>query len=330
MKQIELISVIVPIYNVEKYLKRCIESILKQSYQYLEIILVNDGSQDKSIDIIENFKEIDGRVYCINKANGGLSDARNAGIVSSTGKYLVFVDGDDYLEPDYIKQLYDAIIDTDADVSACSFNIVNESGRIIKTELLCQKKSVITGKELLSKVMTATGYKYVVVWNKMYKKAIFDEIKFRQGMNYEDEFINFRIFYDIKKVTLVEAALYDYVQRVGSITQTDITYSKIIMKQAMHNERMDFYMKRNETELYSRARQMYCNWIVSIWMNFYDVLDGELVRKLRTDAKAFCLKAAFSESGNPGERIQDIIAFFSLETAAHLRHFIANIGNKGK
>ena len=123
----ELVSIIVPIYNVEKYLEQCVISLINQSYKNIEIILINDGSTDNSIDIMNKYKKLDGRVKCYCKVNGGLSDARNYGISVSKGKYIVFVDSDDYVEKDYISILYNLIIENNVKISQCGINKVYEN-----------------------------------------------------------------------------------------------------------------------------------------------------------------------------------------------------------
>ena len=127
----DLISVVVPIYNVEKYLKTCIETIIKQTYKNIEIILVNDGSTDNSLQICNEFKEKEKRIKVINKKNGGLSDARNIGLKKAKGKYICFIDSDDFINEKYIEELHSLIIKNNAQIAICSFENVNEFGESI-------------------------------------------------------------------------------------------------------------------------------------------------------------------------------------------------------
>ena len=122
------ISIVVPVFNVEKFLKKCIESIISQSFSNFEVLLVNDGSTDGSLDICLQYTKIDDRVKVINKKNGGLSDARNAGIKYATGKYICFIDSDDFIEKEYLQKLYKNIVKYNSDVSMCEYFITDENG----------------------------------------------------------------------------------------------------------------------------------------------------------------------------------------------------------
>ncbi|RTZ18816.1 glycosyltransferase, partial [Streptococcus pneumoniae] len=219
----DLISIVVPVYNVEKYLKKSIESILNQTYQNIEILLVDDGSTDSSGKICESFSKVDPRIRVFHKENGGLSDARNFGIEQMKGQYVAFIDSDDYISKDYVWKLYSSIKNNDSEVSICSFLLVDEKGEKIKDELLDSGKICLTGQQILEKVLTADGYRYVVAWNKLYRSTLFEKLKFKKGMLYEDEFLNYPLFWDCKRVSIVEEPLYLYVQRKGSIVQSNMT-----------------------------------------------------------------------------------------------------------
>lgn len=141
----DLVSVVIPIYNVEKYLRKCIETVIDQTYTNIEIILVNDGSTDNSLQICNQFKEKDKRIKVINKKNGGLSDARNVGIKNAQGKYICFIDSDDFISEKYIEELHNLIVENKAQIAVCGFENVNEFGKSIsKKEIISQ---VISGKK---------------------------------------------------------------------------------------------------------------------------------------------------------------------------------------
>ena len=139
------ISIVVPIFNVEAWLSRCLNSIHQQTYRNFEVLLIDDGSTDNSSSICKNFLKKDSRFKYFRKKNGGLSDARNYGLDCAKGKYIIFIDSDDYIEPEYVKTLYSNIQDTNADVAICGFNRVNENGKLIDSNNL-----YITNKELLN------------------------------------------------------------------------------------------------------------------------------------------------------------------------------------
>lgn len=145
------ISVVVPIYNVDRWLPRCLTSIIGQSFTEFELLLVNDGSTDDSLEICQSFSKKDERIKIINKENGGLSDARNAGIDIAQGRYIVFVDSDDYLERNYLFNLYHNIIKTNADIAMCEYKEVTEKGKLIKKVYLNETSSaqVVSGRQII-------------------------------------------------------------------------------------------------------------------------------------------------------------------------------------
>ena len=169
------ISVIVPIYKVEKYLRRCVNSILRQSYTKLEILLIDDGSPDACPEICEAYAKTDSRVRVIHKENGGLSSARNTGLEIAEGEYIAFVDGDDYIHSEMLKQLYHALKDTDADLSVCNLQYVNEEGYKIPTypDTIIENELLNADEDFL-KSQKNFGYYYIVVWNKHYKIKIWE------------------------------------------------------------------------------------------------------------------------------------------------------------
>ena len=176
-----MVSVIIPIYNVEKYLKKCIESVINQTFSDLEIILVNDGSTDNCKEICEDYKSKDNRIKFIHKSNGGLSSARNAGIQVATGDYYTFIDSDDYIMSDMIEQLVYMAQLTDADISlCCKTNQENgfEEGINKKIEIFTKEealKCILTEKKILTSA-----------WGKLYKRKLFNEVRYPDGKIYED------------------------------------------------------------------------------------------------------------------------------------------------
>ena len=229
-----IISVIVPIYNVEKYLKRCIDSIITQTYKNLEIILVDDGSQDNCGNICDSYSAKDTRIKVIHKVNGGLSDARNAGIDVATGQYIAFVDSDDYVASNMYEILLDTIIKNNADLSICDFCSVSESGDITLKEPSVIEDGTYSGEKLLeNKLLTENYWHWVVAWNKLYKKSIFDNIRFPVGKLHEDEFLIHKILMRCKIVACVSNKLVYYVQRDSSITGEGISIKTLDKAEAL-------------------------------------------------------------------------------------------------
>lgn len=310
----DLISIIVPIYKIEDYLEKCVNSISDQTYRNLEIILVDDGSPDQCGEICERMKEKDSRIKVLHKVNGGLSDARNAGIKAANGKYIAFVDGDDYVHKDYIKNMYKAIIEENADVSLCSFTVI-EGNHVLKVEKVSDKKCSMDGSELLKKVLTDTGYKYVVAWNKLYKSELFQKHLFAKGKIYEDEYINFELFWDVKKVTLIPDDLYYYIRRQGSIQGSSMTWDKILTKQEIHHKRIAFYREKKADDLMQRSHQMYCNWLVNTVYRNSNLLNRERMSILQKEFRKYCKRVCASK----GERLQNIIAAINLKLAGKIK-----------
>ena len=178
-----LISVIVPIYKVEKYLHKCIDSILAQTYTNLEIILVDDGSPDNCGKICDEYAAKDSRIKVIHQPNGGLSAARNAGLDIATGDYIGFVDSDDYIAPDMYEKLYNALVKNDADMAICDYQ---RFGNELPYDEMSLTTEVITGLQAMEKQNTVINCSFVVAWSKLYKSFIFSNVRFPVGKINED------------------------------------------------------------------------------------------------------------------------------------------------
>ena len=209
----DLISVIVPVYNVEKYLRQCLESIINQTYKNLEIILVDDGSTDNSGNICEEYAPKDNRIKVIHKTNSGLSSARNAGLDICTGEYIGFVDSDDWLEPDMYEILHDKMIEDQADIVNCGFYREYKEHR---EKFAVLEKCVYSGYDVIEQSYSSP-YVCYAVWFKLYRRQCFDKVRFPVGKNYEDLAIFFPTFEKARKVLVIPEALYHYRQRSTGI-----------------------------------------------------------------------------------------------------------------
>jgi len=213
---VEKISVIVPIYNVEKYLERCIESIIGQTYQNLEIILVDDGSPDNCGKICDAYMKKDERIKVIHKENGGLSDARNAGQKIATGEYISFIDSDDYIDKDMYQYMIEEMKRANAEIAICGTKIEFENGKmIIKSNPIDE---VLDSREAIIKMNSFSSFN-MSVWNKLYKKNIVENIEFPFGKKSEDYYVMFRYFDKANKIILLKEAKYHYIQRENSISR---------------------------------------------------------------------------------------------------------------
>lgn len=214
----ELVSVIVPVYNSEKYLKQCIESIINQTYKNLEIIIIDDESTDKSGEICDEYKKIDYRIQVIHKKNEGVSIARNYGIHISKGKYIAFVDSDDYIEENMIKELVGNIIEFDAEVSICGYKILYEKSNNVK---LSDNKNVtvkLSSRETLEMIFNSNKINGFL-WNKIFQRKILKERLLREDIDIcEDLLLVCEILNDIQNVCYTSKQLYNYRNSEISVT----------------------------------------------------------------------------------------------------------------
>ena len=211
----KIISVIVPIYNVEKYLNKCVSSIINQTYKNLEIILVDDGSPDNCPKMCDEYASKDSRIKVIHKLNGGLSDARNAGLDIAKGEYIVFVDSDDYIHSEMISILYDVIVKTEANIVQCNFRKVKDN-EYVEANTNSYEIFTFNTEQALESLIKENPLKQVV-WNKLYKKEIFNELRFEVGKVNEDDFFTYQAFAISNKVSYINKELYYYLVRDTSI-----------------------------------------------------------------------------------------------------------------
>lgn len=214
----ELISIIVPVYKVEAYLSRCVDSIVAQTYKNLDIILVDDGSPDNSGKICDEYAEKDNRITVIHQANGGLSDARNAGIAVAKGSYLTFLDSDDWVPPEYIDYLYDLLKETGSAISLCNFlkTTTEELPVVIEPEMV----TVMKNDAILAKYIDLGDDfhpQLVMACGKLFEASLFETIRFPVGRLHEDEFTTYKLFHFAPQTVLSKKPLYYYWQREDSI-----------------------------------------------------------------------------------------------------------------
>ena len=214
----DLISVIVPVYKVEKYLDECIESVVSQTYENLEIILVDDGSPDRCPEICDAWAEKDSRIRVIHKENGGLADAWNVGKATSSGAYIAFVDSDDLIEPEYIEYLYSAICETGADLSQCRYQYFrNESEIIDDTRRICPPV-IITGKEALYRFSNCFLPINHHVWDKLYQRELIENELFLYGRQAQDVLFSCHVFGKCSKIAYIDNILYQHRVHAESAT----------------------------------------------------------------------------------------------------------------
>lgn len=209
-----LISVIIPVYKVEKYLDKCIESVINQTYKNLEIILVDDGSPDSCPKMCDEWSKKDKRIKVIHKKNGGLSDARNAGIDIAMGAFYTFIDSDDYVELNYVQFLYDLMTENNADLSMGK-QYVRYPDKTINTGT--GELYVLESHDTLEKMLYSEDFD-VSAWAKLYKKELFDSIRYPKGRLFEDSATTYKLIDKANKIVLKSAPIYNYIIRNDSIT----------------------------------------------------------------------------------------------------------------
>lgn len=254
----ELISVIVPIYNVEKYIRKCIDSIIKQEYKNLEIILVDDGSPDKCGEICDEYAKIDERIKVVHKANGGLSDARNVGIKCSNGEYIGFVDSDDYIEKDMYKVLFFNMLQHNADISICKYRKIYENKKSKKIIYDNIDVKVFDGEEKIKELLLGKNISDHAM-NKLYKKNVFNNVEFRKGYKFEDIDIMYKLFENSDRIVLTEYIGYNYLQRENSIINSMDTRATLDLIEVV-KDRYNYYKNNkmlSEINKFRRAKFAY-------------------------------------------------------------------------
>ncbi len=244
LDETSLISVIVPVFRVERYIDKCVQSVVNQTYRNLEIILVDDGSPDNCGKMCELWSEKDHRIKVIHKLNGGLSDARNAGLAICAGKYVGFVDSDDYIEPEMYEKLLKASLATGADISCCY--AVDELDGKIKELNKFNEYTVLDSNEAVRDLFITNDYIRHAAWNKLYKRELFGSIKFPVGRIYEDAAVMYRLIDKSSLIVCVNSELYHYIQRADSIIHAE--YKRNSVADRFHNglEAAEYFKERED------------------------------------------------------------------------------------
>lgn len=233
----DLVSIIIPVYNVEKYMKECFDSVLNQDYQHIEIIIVDDGSTDNSGSICDSYARKDSRIRVFHKKNGGLGSARNFGLqkLSDQTKYIAFIDSDDVYSENFISNLYNAVTSNEADIGITRFVRINDKHEIVDRP--CEnviKEGVFSTEEIINLSVGEGGWCFRTAWNKLYRKELFDGKKYWSRIH-EDEAIIYSILLSCKKAVCIETE--DYYYRAGNPTSIMST-----MKKKRNADLLDAYL----------------------------------------------------------------------------------------
>ena len=251
------VSIIVPIYNVQQYLAKCIDSLLEQTLQEIEIILVDDGATDRSPEICDTYALKDQRIKAIHKTNGGLSDARNVGIEVAQGEYIAFLDSDDWVESNFYEYLYNLVKKEDADIAQCDYiKAYSEDVQINFRYHI--KETAHTGVEALGLLFGEEYVKTVVVWNKLYRRSLFEEIRFPKGKVHEDEFTTYKVIHKANKLVNSNLPMIYYRQREGSIMAEGFNEKRLHVLEAWR-EKYTYLKQEGLEELALRTEANLCS-----------------------------------------------------------------------
>lgn len=280
-----IVSIVVPVYNVESYLDKCLQSICNQTYSKIEIILVNDGSTDNSERIMEKWSEKDDRIIILHQENSGLSAARNKGLDKATGDWIVFVDSDDFISDNYVLKLLNSALINDADLVICQYDKIDQYNKI--HQIIQSPSGMYNSTDFWSLFYSkSSGESLVVAWNKLYSKRILKEIRYKPGILNEDEQILYYIINESKSILIIPDSLYFYrIDRSNSITNNvknnksiRIDFYKILLERNLNfikNSQFDFallcskdILQRLTSELSENTTEK--NWNV-FWKVFYKV-----------------------------------------------------------
>lgn len=221
----QLISIVVPVYNVEEYLKQCLDSILEQTYSNWELILVNDGSTDSSGLICQEYAEKDARIRYFEKENGGLSDARNYGIEQAQGEYLTFVDSDDFLDASHLSVLYNALVNNDADISIANYaNYQTSTATFYLHTFGDYYEKIYTSEELIDDLsfLERNDLSFSTIWGSLYKKRVFSFLRFPKGVIGEDVALIYKMYTQVDKIVYVHKDTYIYRENDSGISKSKI------------------------------------------------------------------------------------------------------------
>lgn len=254
------ISVIIPIYNVEKYLRKCLNAIVNQTYKNLEIILVDDESPDNCSKICEEYAKKDERIIVIHKKNGGQASARNRGLDIATGDYISFIDPDDYIEKDFYEHLITLASEHNADIAECSFKKLYENTGKIEKVFKKENEIVVTDNEgALNRLFSEKFNVYlntIVTWNKIYKRKLFKKIRFSEVRIYEELGTVYKVLFECKTFVTSSKIKYTYVQRDGSTLTRPFSEERLYMLDGIE-QAINFLQKKGLYDIRIKAIRKY-------------------------------------------------------------------------
>lgn len=305
----DLVSVIIPVYNVENFLDRCIASVTNQTFSNIEVILVDDGSTDGSAEICDRWAEKDPRVNVIHQTNGGVSAARNAGLQAVTGHWVLQVDSDDYIAPYAIELLVHSGENYAVDMVICDFIKGSEKRYLFDTspELIPELED---GVSTISKMYENdhNALRYGVPWCKLCKKALYDGIQYPDGKIFEDIYTTHKLLYRCNRIAVLDVPLFYYFQRADSIMNTSFSMKKLDYLQALV-ERVDFFAAHNLEELESIAYDELLHSLIWEYSRTRDMLNNKEGMKYVASLFRQVYKKGYASRRYPKETARFLAAF---------------------
>lgn len=282
------VSVVIPVYNVEKYLPDCLDTVLGQSYKNIEVLVVDDGATDNSGIICDQYAQQDNRIRVFHKKNGGLSDARNYALDYITGDYIAFIDSDDYVNEQYIEVLLNNALANGADISICNYKTVEEGAPAPVDYVRDNTIRLYNKEESMNQVLHGEYImQFCVAWCKIYKKEIFKDIRYPFARKFEDVAIAHLCYALSKKVVYSEAQLYYYLNRAGSIKNSGRFKDTDVVKSAL--DRLEFFENYENGKYLPECKKQYLTSLMGTYVRFAETTEElrEKKKGLYSEAKAF-------------------------------------------
>lgn len=308
----EKVSVIVPVYNVEKYIDRCVQSLFDQVYENIEIVLINDGSTDRSGEMCDEYAKKDSRVKVLHQEYNGVADARNKGVAMATGEYIIFLDGDDEADKEYVSKLYTTLKENDLDIAQCCLLRIRNGEPINKLEVK-EGVRIFNGMEMQMKTFDRDRYFCNVVCGKLFKKELFEGLSFPYGRINEDESMIYLLTFKSERVGIIDDYLYYYHYNGDSITEKKYNIHRLDAfymleeKFAFYKERgLDAFANKVANEYFSQMSIVFCHKKEEIADDYNAIKkkareiykkDRKAIlnrAKLRIDRRVFCILSYIS------------------------------------
>ncbi len=307
-----LVSIVIPVYNVKKYLNRCVDSVIAQTYSTLEIILVDDGSTDGCGAVCDNYKKLDSRIEVIHKKNGGLSDARNAGLDKIIGEYVIFIDSDDFVSPYYVENLVEIVQRTGCKIGCSWFVNYYEGCAIVVPTLVDDNKIKVYSREAFYDQMLHQQGVEVSAWGKIYYSKLFDGVRYPVGKLYEDIPTTYLLVEKVDNIAVIPNVDYFYFQRKQSISKSSFNVRK--MDAIVHMGKFMDFIVLHYPNLKNAAISRYFSVVCNILFLINDKKYKEQKKFLWSEVKKYRSVVLFDKGARKKNRMAALISYFGYGT----------------